>query len=239
MEKRLRALALGFLGGMGAAALLLGVVALLGGLAAAADVVAFNSVLPPARMAAIVAAGALTGAIAGGIASRVRSLGGAALLGAAAAIAASGVIRALDPGAYGWDVTPTGLGERIALLLLPGVVGLSAPAIWAPVRAAAARTIWRAAAEIAGRVAAFVLGLFAALLCAPLMLAAAYGLIGGVLMLPRVDVLLMGVGYAVAVLALGGTSVLCLRLAGVPRGRERLPGFERPPPVEGDQPNDG
>src|SRR5688572_24393844 len=139
MEKRLRTLALGVLGGVGTATLLLGIAALLGGLAAAAGAVAFNSVLPPLRAAAFLAAGALAGAIAGGIAPRVRSPGGGALLGAAAAIAANGVIRALDPGAYGWNATPLGLGESIALLLLPGVPGLAAPVLWAPVRAAAAR----------------------------------------------------------------------------------------------------
>jgi hypothetical protein len=62
---------------VGAAALLLGITALLGGLAAATGAVAFNRVLPPIRAAAILAAGALAGAIAGGIAARVRSPGGA------------------------------------------------------------------------------------------------------------------------------------------------------------------
>ena len=69
MERRLRALALGVLGGVGAAALLLGITALLGGLAAATGAVAFNRVLPPIRAAAILAAGVLAGAIAGGAVS--------------------------------------------------------------------------------------------------------------------------------------------------------------------------
>src|SRR5687767_9348692 len=97
MSRPLRALALGILGGVGTASVLIGITALVASIAAAAGAVAFENVLPPVRVAALLAAGALAGVIAGAIAPRVRSRVGAALLGALVAIAANSVIRVLDP----------------------------------------------------------------------------------------------------------------------------------------------
>ena len=221
---RLRTLLLGVLGGA-AAAVVVASVLLLGAVLAAA--VGLND--EPAtgwgvRFAAGVAACAAAGTLPGVLAPRVRTPGRAALLGAATVIGATAIFRILAPGAG--TERATGPYETVAGIVFPGVVGLGAPLLWAPVRGSASLAFGRAVAAIGGRVGAFALALMFALMSAPMAVFALMGVIGG-LRVPRLLPVLVGLGLAMVCAAFVGTSVLCLRLAGVPRRAVgSLPGFE-------------
>jgi hypothetical protein len=158
------------------------------------------------------------------LAPHVSTPGRAAFLGAVTVIGATAVYRVLAPSADAG--LAAGTYETIPSLLFPGLVGLAAPLLWAPVRESASMSFGRAVAAIGGRIGAFVLALMFALMSAPMAVFALMGVFGG-LRTPRLLPVLVGLGLAMACAALVGASVLCLRLAGVPRRvGERIPGFE-------------
>jgi hypothetical protein len=224
-RRPLRSLAIGVLGGGGAAAVVAGVLTICVWVAVTTGLLApFEGRQP--RIFAFILACAIAGSVPGILGSRVRTPGLAALLGAATAIAASGIYRLLDPGAD--DGAAAGTGHTLARLLMPGLPGLTAPLVWSPVRTAAAHSIGRATVEIAVRVGALGLALLSALLAAPAVLVGGTGLLAGLLR-PQSGTLLVGAGYTMTAFGLIAGSCLCLRLAGVPRGSGRLAGFESRP----------
>jgi hypothetical protein len=222
MGRPLRALLLGCLGGGVAAAIVYGVAALC---VWAAMTTGLTGPIagPRPRIPQLIVACALAGALPGVLAPRIRKPGMAALLGAATAIAATSIHRLLDAGAY--DPLSATLAPALAQLLMPGLLGLAAPVLWAPVRAAAARGVARAAVEIGGRVGALVLGFLFALLAAPTFYFGALALFAGLARLEG-DAFLLGLRIMTVALALVGAGTVCHWFAGVPRGSGPLPGFE-------------